>query len=107
MPGDEVNVALNLQRDVTNYSFSSYIYQTSTYGTASGMSSGIGTIGATVVAPTIGVVSASTGSLVLGLTEAQTTLISPTGSYRWYLRWVGPGVVTRTIVSGSVTGVAP
>ena len=105
--GDEVNVAISLQRDVTNYSFTSYIYNSTSITAGGGVLGGVNTTGATVVQPTLSVVNASTGSLVLGLSETQTAALSPTGSYRWYLRWVAPGDITRTIVSGSVTAVSP
>jgi hypothetical protein len=104
--GDECNVALNLQRSVAGYTFTSFIYQTSITGTGGGAGS-INSIGQTVVAPTIGISNASTGAMILGLSEAQTALLSPTQNYRWYLRWVAPGEITRTIISGSVTAVAP
>lgn len=106
MSGDECNVAVNLQRNVTGYTFTSFIYQTTTIGTGGG-AGGINSIGQTVVAPTIGITDATTGSMVIGLSEAQTSLLSPTQPYRWYLRWVAPGEITRTILSGSVTAVAP
>jgi hypothetical protein len=101
-----VNLAVTLQRDVTGYSFESYIYQsaTTTEGGGVGSLSGIGT---TVTQPTIGVSNASTGAMVIGLSEVQTRLLSPGTTYRWYLRWVSPTAITRTIISGSVTAVAP
>lgn len=106
MPGDECNVALNLQRSVVGYTFTSFIYQSDITGTGGGAGS-INGIGQTVTAPTIGITDASTGAMVLGLSETQTALLSPTQNYRWYLRWVAPGEITRTIISGSVTAVAP
>lgn len=104
--GDELNVAVTLQRDVTNYSWESYIYQsaTTTEGGGVGSLSGIGT---TVTQPTIGISNATTGAMVIGLSEVQTRLLSPGTTYRWYLRWVSPTDITRTIISGSVTAVAP
>jgi len=104
--GDEVNVAVNLQRNVQNYSFSSYIYRSDTIGAGGGVGS-FSSIGATVVQPTIGIVDASTGSMIIGLSEVQTAQLTPGSGYRWFLRWVAPGQITRTIVSGSVTAVAP
>jgi hypothetical protein len=106
VPGDECNVALNLQRSVVGYTFTSFIYQSDITGTGGGAGS-INGIGQTVTAPTIGITDASTGAMVLGLSETQTALLSPTQNYRWYLRWVAPGEITRTIISGSVTAVAP
>lgn len=104
--GDEVNVAVNLQRDVQGYTFSSYIYRATTVGVGGG-GNAFSTIGQTVVQPTIGIVSATAGSMIIGLSEQQTLALTPGTGYRWFLRWVAPGDITRTIVSGSVTPVAP
>ena len=106
MSGDECNVALNLQRSVAGYTFTSFIYRTDITGGGGG-GGAVNSIGQTVVAPTIGISNASSGAMVLGLSEAQTALLSPGTSYRWFLRWVAPGEITRTIISGSVTAVAP
>jgi hypothetical protein len=106
VPGDECNVALNLQRSVVGYTFTSFIYQTTLGGSGGGLGS-LASIGQTVTAPTIGITNASTGAMVIGLSENQTALLSPNQNYRWYLRWVAPGDITRTIISGSVTAVAP
>ena len=106
VPSDEVNVALNLQRDVTGYTFTSFIYQTNITTTGGGSGS-ISSFGQTVTSPTIGITDATAGSMILGLSETQTELLAPGGSYRWFLRWVAPGEITRTIISGSVTAVAP
>jgi hypothetical protein len=91
---------------VVGYTFTSFIYQSDITGTGGGAGS-INGIGRTVTAPTIGISDASTGSMILGLSESQTALLSPNQNYRWFLRWVAPGEVTRTIISGSVTAVAP
>jgi len=106
IPSDEVNIALNLQRSVAGYTFTSFIYETDTTSTDGGLI-GFGSIGRTITSPTIGITNATTGEMVLGLSEDQTGLLSTGTSYRWYLRWVAPGVITRTIISGSVTAVAP
>ena len=88
------------------YTFTSFIYQTDITSTGGGLV-GVSSIGRTVTAPTIGITNATTGAMILGLSEAQTALLSPNSNYRWYLRWIAPGEITRTIVSGSVTAVAP
>jgi hypothetical protein len=104
--GDEWNIAISLQRDVSNFAWESYIYRSevTTEGGGAGSLAGVGT---TVTQPTIGIPNPSTGSMVIGLSENQTILLSPTQTYRWYLRWIAPGQITRTIISGSVTAVAP
>jgi hypothetical protein len=104
--GDEVNVAVNLNRDITAHAFESYVYESTITGIGGGIGSLIG-IGTTVTAPTIGITALTAGSMVIGLSEVQTNLLTPGQDYRWYLRWIAPGELTRTILSGSVTAVAP
>lgn len=106
IPTDELNVSLNLQRNVTGYTFTSFIYQTDIASTGGGLGI-LSTIGQTITSPIIGLTNVTTGAIVLGLSEDQTGLLSPGSNYRWYLRWVAPGEITRTILSGSVTAVAP
>jgi hypothetical protein len=106
VPGDEVNLAVNLQRDITSHTFTSYVYRSTSTGAGGGMGT-INSFGQTVVAPTIGITNVTAGSMIIGLSEVQTALLSPNENYRWFLRWVAPGEITRTIVSGSVTAVAP
>jgi hypothetical protein len=104
--GDEVNLAVTLQTNITGYSFESYIYR-STTTTAGGGVGSLSGIGATVTQPTIGISNATTGAMIIGLSENQTRILSPGTTYRWYLRWISPTDVTRTILSGSITAVAP
>lgn len=106
VPQDECNIALNLQRSVAGYTFTSFIYQADIVGTGGGMGT-ISAYGPTITAPTIGITDQTAGTMIIGLSEAQTSQLSPGQSYRWFLRWVAPGEVTRTIISGSVTAVAP
>lgn len=103
---DEVNVAVNLNRDVTGHTFESYVYNATQVFGAGGVG-GLSGVGTTITAPTIGITNLTAGSMIIGLTEAQTSLLYPGGSYRWYLRWVAPGELTRTILAGTVTAVAP
>lgn len=104
--GDEVNTAINLNRNISGYAFSTVIYRANVSGGGGGDGS-VTTVGQTITQPTVGVVSASTGELSFGLTEAQTLLLTPGVPYRWYLRAVAPGDVTRTLISGDVVTVAP
>lgn len=106
VPQDECNIQLSLNRDVTGYTFTSFIYRADLTGTGGGMGS-IAAYGPTVTSPTIGITDQTAGTMIVGLSETQTGLLSPGQNYRWFLRWVAPGEITRTIVSGSVTAVAP
>lgn len=104
--GDEVNIALDFSSDLTGHTFQNAIYVSGNI--AAGLGTGlISTVGAVVTSFTITPTNLATGQIGLGLTETQTALLTPTNSYRWYLRWVSPGNVTRTVLSGPVTPVAP
>lgn len=59
----------------------------------------------TVTTATSGGVTSST--VQVSLTETQTAAVSTRGNTRWYLRWVSPGGVTRTILSGAVIALNP
>ena len=72
---DEVNVALNLQRNITGYTLTSAIYTATAIAGGGGLGS-VAAFGPTVVQPTIGVVNASTGELILGLSETQTNTLN-------------------------------
>jgi hypothetical protein len=104
--GDEVNINVSLGRDISAYTWESYIYTSGT-STGGGGRGSLAGIGVTVMQPTIGISNATAGSMVIGLNEAQTHSLIPGKGYRWYLRWVAPGEVTRTVLSGLVTVVAP
>ena len=104
--GDEVNAVVNLNRDITGYQFTTYIYRATSIGTGGGASA-ITAIGPTVTQPVLSVVAPTAGTMLVALSEQQTSLLTPGTGYRWFLRAVAPGEVTRTILSGDVTAVAP
>jgi len=49
----------------------------------------------------------TSSTVQVSMDENQTYAISPTGVSRWYLRWVSPGGVTRTVLSGVVQAQNP
>lgn len=104
--GDEVNIALDFSNDLTGYTLQSAIYVAGNITTGGGYGL-INTVGATVTSFTIANTNLAAGQIGISLTETQTALLTPANSYRWYLRWVSPGNVTRTVLSGPVTPVAP
>jgi hypothetical protein len=106
--GDEVNIAINLGVNVTGYTLQSAVYVSSSAGFAGGGGGTVTTVGATAATPAIQVVTASTGSIIWSLTEAQTAALSPAITYYWYLRWITPSTsMTRTILAGSCIPRAP
>lgn len=93
--GDEINFAVDFDVDLTGYTLEAAIYNS-------------GVAAATVVAtPTITATSLTNGQLGIGLTETQTNALAAGGRFRWYLRWVTPGNVTRTVLAGNVNVANP
>jgi hypothetical protein len=97
--GDEYSFPLVFAANLTGYTFSAAVYNAAA-----------GTITA-VITPslTVNVVTGSTPAttVLVSITETQSATLSPTGYYRWYLRWVSPGTVTRTVASGSFQASLP
>lgn len=95
--GDELSVLLDFDQSLTGYQFETGIYEIAQI-----------TNGAVVATTafsrnfTITPIDLSLGKLNLSLNETDTSAFNPAVTYRWYLRWVAPGVVTRTVVSGAI-----
>jgi hypothetical protein len=94
--GDEFGMLLDFDTSLVGYEFQTVIYE------VAGVSGGVVTGGAVLTSFTITEVDLSLGKLNLSLTETQTQSFNLTKSYRWYMRWIAPGVVTRTVLSGSI-----
>jgi hypothetical protein len=105
--GDELNFTLGLGTSVTGYTFTAGVYVVSTNGFFGGGGGTVNAVGATAITPTITVVNASAGTLAWGVSEEQTATLSPAIKYRHFVRWVAPGGITRTIVSGDFVPKAP
>ena len=102
--GDEFNMSVDLSINGTGFTWSAIVFElTSSFlnGTSAP------TQGATAATFAIETVSAANGQYILSLTETQTAALLLTKSYRWYLRGVSPGGVTRTYLSGTVTPTTP
>jgi hypothetical protein len=95
--GDEVNFSIQFADiDLTGYTLTAAVY------------TGAGNTMTVVTTPVVAVTSDGTDSTVaVSLTETMTMAISPITATRWYLRWVSPGGVTRTILSGVVSAKNP
>jgi hypothetical protein len=104
--GDEFGMLADLDIDTTGFTWTAIVYATTT--TVSFVTpGGIPSQGATAATFSVTVVNAAAGQVNLSLTELQTTALSPATSYRWYLRGVSPGLVTRTYLSGTLKAYAP
>jgi hypothetical protein len=100
--GDELSVSLDFGFDLTGYSLQTDIIRV------------LQTTGGNVVASEpsgvnffLTVVNLENGEVNLSLQESETSQLSPGESYRWLLRWVAPGVVTRTVLSGTIATRTP
>lgn len=95
--GDEVNFSAAFSGlNLTGYTLTAGIYNAS-LNTVTNLATPTLTLTTATVA---GVV---TSTVAVSLTETQTAALSTAIRNRWYLRWVSPGNVTRTVVSGNVS----
>lgn len=100
--GDELSVLLDFDFDLTGYGLQTGIIQV------------LQTTGGNVVlSEPSGVnfslieISLASGEVNLSLQESETAQLSPGESYRWFLRWIAPGIITRTVLSGTITTRTP
>lgn len=105
--GDEVAIALDFDRDLTGFQITAPVYVTAVFASGGGGSSFVETVGAIATNFVISNTNLAQGQILIGLSENQTNLLSPGIAYRWYMRWVDTGLVTRTVLSGTVTVANP
>jgi hypothetical protein len=97
--GDEFAVNLVFDGiDLTGYTLFNDIYRLESITDVNGFAS---IQGVSAGSFNLTVVSAVLGQIRLSLDETASAALSA-GSYRWLLRWVAPGDVTRTIINGSL-----
>jgi hypothetical protein len=94
--GDEFGILLDFSVDLTGYQFQTVVFE------VAGVVDGQVVAGPAAVNFTLTEVDLSAGEINLSLQENQTQAFDLTKTYRWYLRWVAPGVVTRTVLSGAI-----
>lgn len=99
--GDELSVLLDFDQNLTDYTFETKVIL------VLAVAGGNVTEFEEVVSFTQTPVDLSAGQINLSLTETQTDALQLGAPYRWYMRWVAPGLVTRTVLSGSVAVVSP
>ena len=99
--GDELSLLLDFDQNLSGYLFETRIIE------VLGVSGGNVTAYNNVMQFTQLVVSLSDGRINLSLNESQTQSLSLTGNYRWFMRWTAPGLITRTVLSGTVSVRSP
>lgn len=99
--GDELNLLLDFDQDLTGYTFETKIIRVlEVVGGNVTNSENVTDFDRTIV-------SLANGQINLSLTEVQTSNLLLGGNYRWYMRWVSPGIRTRTVLSGSISVRSP
>tara|TARA_B100001741_G_scaffold238488_1_gene199468 strand:+ start:1843 stop:2217 length:375 start_codon:yes stop_codon:yes gene_type:complete len=106
LKGDEFGMDLNFSVNLSNYTWEAFVFKTRRT-VNSQYPGGLNTQGETAVTFTVNVVDAANGELNLHLDETDTNDLDEAIAYRWLLRGVAPGSVTRTYVSGAFTVQAP
>lgn len=94
--GDEFGILLDFSVDLTGYQFQTVVFEVAS------VIDGQVVAGPATVNFTLTEVDLAAGQINLSLQENQTQAFDLTKTYRWYLRWVAPGVVTRTVLSGAI-----
>lgn len=90
--GDELSFPLTFSTNLNGYAIESGVYDANQ------------TTVTDLLSPALNITHTATETTVLvTFTEADTLQLPVTGNWRWYLRWVSPGTVTRTVVSGQVS----
>lgn len=105
--GDEFTIALTFDRNLTGYTFSAPVYVKESYASSGGGSGFVTAAGQTAANFTISATAVTAGQLLIGLPESSTNALTPAVGYRWFFRWVDPGMVTRTVLAGTLTVTSP
>lgn len=105
--GDEFTLALTFDRNLTGYTFLAPVYVKESYAAGGGGSGFVTAIGQTAANFTISATAVTAGQLLIGLPESSTNALTPAVGYRWFFRWVDPGLVTRTVLAGTLTVTSP
>ena len=107
--GDEFALYVDADINLTGYTFEAKVYLPGVPPTSGGQTVTIPSVadGRLITAFAVEEVDLSQGKLNLKLTENQTNLFTNGATYRWYLRWVAPGDVTRTAISGALAATNP
>jgi len=105
--GDELNFALAFAGDLEGdgYALSSGVFNASQPNPTDLFSPGL-EVDVETETPEEGD-PVTTTTVIVSFTEAQTEQLTPRLNWRWYLRWVAPGSVTRTIISGQIISRVP
>jgi len=111
--GDEFNFTLRFRApsgtttvplDLTGYTITAVVFVSRVRAGATSPPA----IGSTLFTPGL-TIDRTGGTVVVSISETNSALLQNPDvlAVRWYVRWVSPGGVTRTVSSGSVAGGTP
>jgi hypothetical protein len=100
--GDELSVEIDFDTDLTGYALQTQIIEVLQVSGGNVTNSTPASVNFAIT-----VIDLSEGRFNLSLQESETEQLTPGVAYRWWLRWIAPGIVTRTVLSGSVASRTP
>jgi len=106
LKGDEFGMDVTFSTSLVSYTWDAKVFE-STKTVNSNYPGGLSTEGDEAATFTVNVIDAAAGEINLALDETTTGGLSESTAYRWYLRGVAPGAVTRTYIAGTFTVRAP
>jgi len=98
--GDELNFTVRVNADLTGYTITSGVYQAGSGGESIPTDEFAPPLEIDVETVEIDDEEVTRTNILVSFVEDDTETLSPLRAWRWYLRWVSPGGVTRTFVSG-------
>lgn len=101
--GDELKILLDFDQSLTGYTFETKVIKV--LAISGGNVTSFEPAESSDFVQTV--VNLSLGTINLSLSEPQTSVLQLGGNYRWFMRWMSPDGVTRTVLSGSVTVRSP
>jgi hypothetical protein len=105
--GDELSFALRFSADLTGYTFSTGVFNAGLPAPTNLFSPSFTSAVQTTDPEDEDEDPVTTTLVTLSFVETQTQQLTPRLAWRWWLRWVSPGGVTRTVVSGQIASRAP
>jgi hypothetical protein len=102
LKGDQFGADFTFSISLVSYTWQAEVFET-TRTVNSNYPGGLSTEGDTAATFAVNVVDAAAGELNLSLDETVTAGLEESTAYRWFLRGVAPGAVTRTYISGKFT----
>lgn len=100
--GDELSFVVRVNADLTGYTITAGVFNAAVTEWTPDDDEFAPDLEVDIETVTIGEEEVTRTDITVSFTEEHTEALSVRQSWRWYLRWVSPGNVTRAFVSGEV-----